>query len=193
MKPTFAGLQSCQPSGHESSTLETIFFPAFFQQCVLPSLAAACNLQSDLAELLSVGLRWLHRGLPTGRKRTGTRRYVIEARCARHERPFSGQHKSDVCGHNYPGLFLAAVPRSLGRFIMTETNKQVCGCHLPVCFICFFIHPPRHLFMQRYLAQTDWEWVLSSSCVCFGMSVNSPGIRKVHPLLLLLCFSEGET
>lgn len=83
----------------------------------------------------------------------GTRRYVIEARCARHERPFFGQHQSDVCGRNYPGLFLAGALRSLGRFI-TETNKHVSGCHLPVCFTCFFIHPPQHLFMQKFFLLT---------------------------------------
>lgn len=126
------------------------FMPRLFQQCVSPSLAGACNLQSEFAELLSVGLCWLRCGSPTGRQCTGTRRYVIEARCARHERPFLGNTKSDVCGRNYAGLFLAGLPRSLGRFIITEINKHY-GCHLPVCFTRLFIYPPQHLFVWRNL------------------------------------------
>lgn len=34
-------------------------------------------------------------------------RYITEARCVLHERPFWGQHRSDVYGNNYPSFCLA--------------------------------------------------------------------------------------
>lgn len=60
---------------------------------------------------MSVRARWLCCGLPGELQPLDTHRYVIEARCALHERPFLGQHKSDVYRSNYPSFWLACCGR----------------------------------------------------------------------------------